>query len=431
MFESFLANKYTAAKRFGLEGCEALIPGMKVRPAPLHSTASPAVLGWAGLGCAVLGSGGVPVLFCGPGAGVRLAARKDAPRPQPPSPHRPAPPRPAPPRRRQALIDRSADMGVESVVIGMPHRGAWAVARRPLRGPAQLRAPVPARFPPPPLPLSASPCPASCPPRPPQRAGQRDAQAHGAGAGPSRRRGAGCCVLPLPAGRRAGGQAGGQGMCDECQPAAPCTSCLLARPFHARPLLTTRPSTRPPPCQVFSEFAGRKPVKAAVPGDPDTYMGSGDVKYHLGTSYDRPTISGAPPAGLGCSQGQRPVRAPAQPCAVLKQSAGCRSGSRSWRRARAVAAAQRRSLRPLGQRCSPQRAPHLQPRAEGCCAGGCRADGVCRPPPSRPSPRRQAHPPEPAGQPLAPGGRQHGGHGQGGCCWRAPSRVCRRLFDEE
>ena len=29
MFESFLANKYTAAKRFGLEGCEALIPGMK------------------------------------------------------------------------------------------------------------------------------------------------------------------------------------------------------------------------------------------------------------------------------------------------------------------------------------------------------------------------------------------------------------------
>jgi len=29
MFESFLANKYAAAKRFGLEGCETLIPGMK------------------------------------------------------------------------------------------------------------------------------------------------------------------------------------------------------------------------------------------------------------------------------------------------------------------------------------------------------------------------------------------------------------------
>lgn len=29
MFETFLANKYAAAKRFGLEGAESLIPGMK------------------------------------------------------------------------------------------------------------------------------------------------------------------------------------------------------------------------------------------------------------------------------------------------------------------------------------------------------------------------------------------------------------------
>ena len=50
-FESFLANKYTAAKRFGLEGAETLVPGMK------------------------------------------------------------------------ALIDRSAELGVESIVLGMPHRG--------------------------------------------------------------------------------------------------------------------------------------------------------------------------------------------------------------------------------------------------------------------------------------------------------------------
>ena len=49
----FLANKYAAAKRFGLEGCETLIPGMK------------------------------------------------------------------------AMIDRSAEGGVESICIGMPHRGAF------------------------------------------------------------------------------------------------------------------------------------------------------------------------------------------------------------------------------------------------------------------------------------------------------------------
>jgi 2-oxoglutarate dehydrogenase E1 component len=47
----FLANKYAAAKRFGLEGCETLIPGMK------------------------------------------------------------------------AMIDRSAEGGVENICIGMPHRG--------------------------------------------------------------------------------------------------------------------------------------------------------------------------------------------------------------------------------------------------------------------------------------------------------------------
>lgn len=58
-FENFLANKYAAAKRFGLEGCETLIPGMK------------------------------------------------------------------------ALIDSSADMGVNAVVIGMPHRGMCACPARP------------------------------------------------------------------------------------------------------------------------------------------------------------------------------------------------------------------------------------------------------------------------------------------------------------
>ena len=55
---------------------------------------------------------------------------------------------------------------------------------------------------------------------------------------------------------------------------------------------------RKPMEAVFSEFAGRKPVKGGGEGG-DTYMGSGDVKYHLGTSYDRPTISGGWGGGGG------------------------------------------------------------------------------------------------------------------------------------
>mmetsp|Transcript_20449 Transcript_20449/g.61577 ORF Transcript_20449/g.61577 Transcript_20449/m.61577 type:complete len:1082 (-) Transcript_20449:445-3690(-) len=63
MFESFLANKYAAAKRFGLEGCETLIPGMK------------------------------------------------------------------------ALIDHAADLGVETVCVGMPHRGRLNVLANVVRKP--------------------------------------------------------------------------------------------------------------------------------------------------------------------------------------------------------------------------------------------------------------------------------------------------------
>lgn len=37
-FENFLAQKWTAAKRFGLEGCETLIPGTKVSPMVMRCT---------------------------------------------------------------------------------------------------------------------------------------------------------------------------------------------------------------------------------------------------------------------------------------------------------------------------------------------------------------------------------------------------------
>lgn len=45
---------------------------------------------------------------------------------------------------------------------------------------------------------------------------------------------------------------------------------------------------RKPMAQIFSEFSGKK-LKGP---DEKEYTGSGDVKYHLGTSYNRPTVNG-------------------------------------------------------------------------------------------------------------------------------------------
>ena len=44
---------------------------------------------------------------------------------------------------------------------------------------------------------------------------------------------------------------------------------------------------RKPMSQIFTEFTGVKPAYM----DDDSSYGSGDVKYHLGTSYDRPTAN--------------------------------------------------------------------------------------------------------------------------------------------
>ena len=65
LFENFIASKYPNEKRFGLEGCESLIPGMK------------------------------------------------------------------------ALIDRSVDHGVKSIVMGMPHRGRLNVLANVIRKPIE------------------------------------------------------------------------------------------------------------------------------------------------------------------------------------------------------------------------------------------------------------------------------------------------------
>ena len=49
---------------------------------------------------------------------------------------------------------------------------------------------------------------------------------------------------------------------------------------------------RKPMQSIFNEFkAGPKPAGDQRAGG-STYTGSGDVKYHLGTSYDRPTLRG-------------------------------------------------------------------------------------------------------------------------------------------
>ena len=122
-FESFLENKYGAAKRFGLEGAENLVPGMK------------------------------------------------------------------------AMIDRAAELGVESVILGMPHRGRLNVLANVLRKPLE------------------------------------------------------------------------QIFCEFSGQNFPAGSTCQAR---------------------------RNPLNGAGGDEPDTseFVGSGDVKYHLGTSYDRPTVSG-------------------------------------------------------------------------------------------------------------------------------------------
>eukprot|EP00899_Mesostigma_viride_P002605 jgi/Mesvir1/12345/Mv00529-RA.3 len=47
---------------------------------------------------------------------------------------------------------------------------------------------------------------------------------------------------------------------------------------------------RKPMRQIFSEFG--QGVRPAMSDDPTNFTGMGDVKYHLGTSYDRPTRAG-------------------------------------------------------------------------------------------------------------------------------------------
>ena len=71
-------------------------------------------------------------------------------------------------------------------------------------------------------------------------------------------------------------------------PSSPCFRCLRLPPSPPSGRLNVLANVvRKPMRQIFSEFSG-KPAKAGE----DEYTGSGDVKYHLGTSYNRPTTNG-------------------------------------------------------------------------------------------------------------------------------------------
>ena len=69
--------------------------------------------------------------------------------------------------------------------------------------------------------------------------------------------------------------------CIDSQIGFPKQACM-----HAGRLNVLANVVRKPMQQIFSEFTGIKS------GDQTSFSGSGDVKYHLGTSYDRPTITG-------------------------------------------------------------------------------------------------------------------------------------------
>ncbi len=66
------------------------------------------------------------------------------------------------------------------------------------------------------------------------------------------------------------------------------SSIVIGMPHRGR-LNVLANVVRKPLSQIFSEFAGG--VRPAGEGT-GVYTGSGDVKYHLGTSYDRPTLRG-------------------------------------------------------------------------------------------------------------------------------------------
>ena len=70
-----------------------------------------------------------------------------------------------------------------------------------------------------------------------------------------------------------------------------CETVVMGMPHRGR-LNVLANVVRKPLAQIFSEFSGGLKPITEEGNKTDLYSGSGDVKYHLGTSYDRPTLSG-------------------------------------------------------------------------------------------------------------------------------------------
>ncbi|CAE6460790.1 unnamed protein product [Rhizoctonia solani] len=103
MFEKFIASKFPSEKRFGLEGCESLIPGMKalIDRSVEH---------------------GIKSIVMGMPHRGRLNVLANVVRK---------------PIEAILLIDRSVEHGIKSIVMGMPHRGRLNVLANVVRKPIE------------------------------------------------------------------------------------------------------------------------------------------------------------------------------------------------------------------------------------------------------------------------------------------------------
>ncbi|KAL1511870.1 hypothetical protein AB1Y20_005154 [Prymnesium parvum] len=217
-FEAFLATKYSTSKRFGLEGCESLIVGMK------------------------------------------------------------------------ELMDASSDLGVENIVMGMPHRGRLNVLANVVRKPLEhIFSEFQERFPPPfPIapPLRADPY-AKHLAREHRSTLHVTAYQHHEMTFPQQH------PYPPPSSQPRA--------CAPLSRAHPTPPHQALPPRHTTTIsfaLHLSPRTHTKQVSHSLRLNLTKPATLAAQGIQtntdfnDDFSGSGDVKYHLGMSYTRPTLSG-------------------------------------------------------------------------------------------------------------------------------------------